>query len=126
MADRTNTLTLAWLVFTRSAAAAAQTLVEHDDLHEEAHRVQFGASGWLSDYFSAEVTTFLMAADVTAGEAMKRLVVLVRTLMRILAGDEQASIVEAAQNDAQESFDFAGLTGKRTGHPERGSLRAKQ
>jgi coenzyme F420 biosynthesis associated uncharacterized protein len=70
-------------------------------LHEEAHRVQFGASAWLADYFSAEVTTFLMAADVSAGEAMKRLVVLVRTLMRIIAGDEEASIVEAAQNDAQ-------------------------
>jgi coenzyme F420 biosynthesis associated uncharacterized protein len=70
-------------------------------LHEEAHRVQFGATPWLAEYFSAEVTTFLMASDVSAGEAMKRLVVLVRTLMRIIAGDEEASIVEAAQNDAQ-------------------------
>lgn len=89
-------------------------------LHEEAHRVQFGASGWLSDYFSAEVTTFLMAADVTAGEAMKRLVVLGRTLMRILAGDEQASIVEAAQNEAQrEVFErLSALMALLEGHAE--------
>lgn len=72
-------------------------------LHEEAHRVQFGASPWLADHFSAEVNTFLMAADTTAGEALKRLVVLVRTLAQILGGDPDASIVQAAQNDAQRA-----------------------
>lgn len=89
-------------------------------LHEEAHRVQFGATPWLSEYFSAEVTTFLLASDVTAGEAMKRLVVLVRTLMRIIAGDEDASIVEAAQNDAQrEVFErLTSLMSLLEGHAE--------
>jgi coenzyme F420 biosynthesis associated uncharacterized protein len=89
-------------------------------LHEEAHRVQFGATPWLSEFFSAEVTTFLLASDVTAAEAMKRLVVLVRTLMRILAGDEEASIVEAAQNDAQrEVFErLSALMSLLEGHAE--------
>lgn len=70
-------------------------------LHEEAHRVQFGASPWLSEHFAAEVNTFLMAADTSAAEALKRLVVLAKTLVRIVSGDEDASIVSAAQNDAQ-------------------------
>ena len=115
------------LLVAPNIVAAQQTMdVSADDfrlwvcLHEEAHRVQFGASEWLSDYFSAEVTTFLMAADVTAGEAMKRLVVLARTLMRIIAGDEEASIVEAAQNDAQrEVFErLSALMALLEGHAE--------
>jgi coenzyme F420 biosynthesis associated uncharacterized protein len=70
-------------------------------LHEEAHRVQFGSSDWLADYFTAEVNTFLMAADVGTGEALKRLAVLAKTLVQIIGGDDEASIVSAAQNDAQ-------------------------
>ncbi len=70
-------------------------------LHEEAHRVQFGASSWLGDHFAAEVNTFLMAAEVTASETVLRLLSVVRTLARVLAGDGRASIVEAVQSPAQ-------------------------
>ncbi len=78
-------------------------------LHEEAHRVQFGSSPWLADHFAAEVESFLMAADITAGEAMRRLLTLISTVVRIIGGDEEASIVEAAQNDAQRDV-FARLS----------------
>lgn len=89
-------------------------------LHEEAHRVQFGANPWLADYFRGEVTTFLLAAEVSTGEALQRLVTLVRTIVRILAGDEDASIVEAAQNQAQrEVFDrLSALMALLEGHAE--------
>lgn len=72
-------------------------------LHEEAHRVQFGASPWLSEHFAAEVNTFLMAAETSASEALKRLVVLARTLVKVISGDGDASLISAAQNDAQRS-----------------------
>ena len=87
----------------RSMGVPAQDFRLWVCLHEEAHRVQFGASPWLSEHFSAEVNTFLMAADVGAGEAMKRLVVLVKTLVQVIGGDTEASLVEAAQNDAQRA-----------------------
>jgi len=78
-------------------------------LHEEAHRLQFGTSQWLADYFTAEVNTFLMAADVGTAEALKRLAVLGKTLVQVVGGDDEASIVEAAQNDAQREV-FARLS----------------
>lgn len=89
-------------------------------LHEEAHRVQFGASPWLADHFSAEVNTFLMAADTSTGEALKRLLTLVKTLAQILGGDEEASVVQAAQNDAQrEVFErLSALMALLEGHAE--------
>ncbi len=89
-------------------------------LHEEAHRVQFGASPWLADHFTGEVNTFLMAADVGAAEAMKRLVVVLKTLVRVIGGDEQASIVQAVQNPAQqEVFErLSALMSLLEGHAE--------
>ena len=41
-------------------------------LHEETHRVQFGAVTWLSDYFTSEVHAYLKAADMDAGSALSR------------------------------------------------------
>lgn len=73
-------------------------------LHEEAHRVQFGATSWLADFFSAEVDTYLTAADVGTAEALRRLAELVKTLARILAGDPEASMVSAVQNEAQQEI----------------------
>ena len=43
-------------------------------LHEETHRVQFGAVPWLSDHFTAEVHTYLKAADMDASSAISRAV----------------------------------------------------
>ena len=70
-------------------------------LHEEAHRVQFGASSWLRDHFAAEVNTFLMAAELNATDTFLRLLSLVKAVARVLAGDGRASIVDAVQSPAQ-------------------------
>lgn len=42
-------------------------------LHEETHRVQFGAVPWLSDHFSAEVHAYLSATDDDARSLVSRL-----------------------------------------------------
>ena len=89
-------------------------------LHEETHRVQFGAVPWLSDYFLGQVNEFMMLADLGPGEAAKRLVVLLRTGARILAGDRDASILEAAQTEEQrEVFErLTALMALLEGHAE--------
>ena len=43
-------------------------------LHEETHRVQFGAVTWLSDHFTSEVHAYLKAADLDARSAISRAV----------------------------------------------------
>lgn len=43
-------------------------------LHEETHRVQFGAVPWLSGHFTAEVHAYLKAADLNASSAISRAV----------------------------------------------------
>ena len=43
-------------------------------LHEETHRVQFGAVTWLSGYFTDEVHAYLRAVDPDAGSAIGRVV----------------------------------------------------
>ena len=43
-------------------------------LHEETHRVQFGAVPWLSDHFTAEVHTYLASTDDDARSAVARVV----------------------------------------------------
>lgn len=70
-------------------------------LHEEAHRVQFGAVPWLSDHFTAEVHSFLAGSDLSTGDAIKRFGELAKTIVKVISGDENASIVEAAQTPAQ-------------------------
>lgn len=43
-------------------------------LHEETHRVQFGAVPWLSSHFISEVHTYLGMMDSDAGSALSRIV----------------------------------------------------
>jgi coenzyme F420 biosynthesis associated uncharacterized protein len=42
-------------------------------LHEETHRVQFGAVPWLSQHFTSEVHAYLRALDPDVGSALARL-----------------------------------------------------
>lgn len=89
-------------------------------VHEETHRVQFGAVPWLSEYFLGEVNTFLLAADMTSGDAARRLLAVMRTVARVILGDSDASVVEAAQSDAQrEVFErLTALMSLLEGHAE--------
>ena len=47
-------------------------------LHEETHRVQFGAVPWLSGHFTAEVHAYFTATDTDASRALSRVVAALR------------------------------------------------
>lgn len=68
-------------------------------LHEETHRVQFGAVTWLSAYFVEEVHSYLRAIDPDAGSALSRLVAGVRT--RSLGG---GGLVDLMQTQEQREI----------------------
>lgn len=70
-------------------------------LHEETHRVQFGAVPWLSTYFSDEVHSYLRAIDTDAGSALGRAVAAMRRgargsggLIDLVQTDEQRAILD--------------------------------
>lgn len=70
-------------------------------LHEETHRVQFGAVPWLSSYFTDEVHRYLRAIDTDAGSALGRLAGALRRgargsggLIDLMQTDEQREILD--------------------------------
>lgn len=70
-------------------------------LHEETHRVQFGAVGWLSPYFTEEVHSYLRAVDPDAGSAIGRVVAGLRRgtrgsggLIDLMQTDDQRAILD--------------------------------
>ena len=75
-------------------------------LHEETHRVQFGANPWLGEYVRAQTEAFLTASELNGPSSLTRLVATMKAFVGILRGDEQASIIEAIQTPQQrEVFD---------------------
>jgi len=70
-------------------------------LHEETHRVQFGAVPWLSDYLADRISALLEASDVGARETLQRLVAFGYALIRSLRSDSEVSVVEAIQTPEQ-------------------------
>ncbi|MEY2965401.1 MAG: zinc-dependent metalloprotease [Candidatus Nanopelagicales bacterium] len=70
-------------------------------LHEETHRVQFGAVPWLSSYFTDEVHSYLRALDTDAGSTMSRVVAGLRRgakgsggLIDLVQTEEQREILD--------------------------------
>jgi coenzyme F420 biosynthesis associated uncharacterized protein len=68
-------------------------------LHEETHRVQFGAVQWLADHFTAEVHRFIEVSDLDAGEVLGRLLAVLRSAA--VGGPDGESLVEAIQTPQQ-------------------------
>ena len=72
-------------------------------LHEETHRVQFGAVPWLADHMLAEVHALLAASDIDASDLLGRLPAALEALRTRDAG---TTLVDAIQTPAQrEVFD---------------------
>jgi coenzyme F420 biosynthesis associated uncharacterized protein len=78
-------------------------------LHEETHRVQFGAVDWLEGYFRAELDSFLADINLTNAEAAKRLGAVVVAVVRVLGGAPGATIIDAVQSPQQREV-FLRLT----------------
>ncbi len=70
-------------------------------LHEETHRVQFGAVPWLSQHLVAEIHDYLALSEVGVGDALKRFRQGLGALVAAVRGDAGASIVDAVQTDEQ-------------------------
>jgi coenzyme F420 biosynthesis associated uncharacterized protein len=71
-------------------------------LHEETHRVQFGAVPWLARHLIGEIHDYLELADVSAGEVFKRLRDGLGAVLSAVRGDEDASLVDAVQSPEQQ------------------------
>jgi coenzyme F420 biosynthesis associated uncharacterized protein len=71
-------------------------------LHEETHRVQFGAVPWLSQHLIGEIHDYLELSDVSAGEAMKRMRAGLSAVVSVVRGEEGASLVDAVQTPEQQ------------------------
>ncbi len=65
-------------------------------LHEETHRVQFTAVGWLSDYFAAETRSLVAAVDVPPREFLKHTRDLMDAIVQVLRGNEGATALMLA------------------------------
>lgn len=70
-------------------------------LHEETHRVQFGAVPWLADHLAERLTALLDASDLGARETMQRLVAFGYALIRSMRSESEVSVVEALQTPEQ-------------------------
>lgn len=86
-------------------------------LHEETHRLQFGANLWLADYMRSLIADFLDATELGLAEVLQRLAMVLATGVR---RGQQASLVEAIQSPAQRKvFDrMTGLMSLLEGHAE--------
>lgn len=114
------------LVAPNILAAERQLQVDPHDfrmwvcLHEETHRVQFGAVPWLADHFKGEVDNYLAGVDLDTAESVKRIGAVLMAVVKVLAGASGASIIDAAQSPAQrEVFDrLTALMSLLEGHAE--------
>lgn len=63
-------------------------------LHEQTHRVQFGAVGWMREYFTDEVRELLTAVDIDASALLDRLQTAVGGLARAARDRSVPSLVD--------------------------------
>lgn len=74
-------------------------------LHEETHRVQFGAVPWLSGYLAQLVAEFADATDLAPRQVLSRAIAAVNAVVR----PAQGGVVEAIQSPEQRTL-FARIT----------------
>jgi len=86
-------------------------------LHEETHRLQFGANPWLSDYLRSLIADFLQATELESVEVLQRLLSAVTASLR---ARQPVSLLESVQSPAQRAvFDrMTGLMSLLEGHAE--------
>lgn len=87
-------------------------------LHEETHRVQFGANPWVADYMRTLIGEFVEASELSVVEVLQRLVAALSATLGRRKAD--VSLIEAVQSPAQrEVFDrMTGLMSLLEGHAD--------
>ncbi|HAN70052.1 MAG TPA: coenzyme F420 biosynthesis-associated protein [Actinobacteria bacterium] len=88
-------------------------------LHEETHRVQFGAVPWLGEHFTSRITALLEASDLSARETLERLVAFAYALIRSIRSDD-VSVIDALQTPEQKGIfdELTGLMSLLEGHAD--------
>jgi coenzyme F420 biosynthesis associated uncharacterized protein len=71
-------------------------------LHEETHRVQFGAVPWLAEYLAGRLVDLFEASDLGARETLQKLVAFTYALIRSLRSDSDVSVIESIQTPEQK------------------------
>lgn len=89
-------------------------------LHEETHRVQFGAVPWLADHLTDRITALLAASELGTREMLERIVAFLYAMIRSVRSDSDVSVVEALQTPEQrEIFDeITGVMSLLEGHAD--------
>ncbi len=72
-------------------------------LHEEAHRVQFGAVSWLRDYFIERVRILLEPPDLGVRDSLVWLTTVVTTVARALRGSSELAVTDLAPTEEQRT-----------------------
>ena len=70
-------------------------------LHEETHRLQFGGVPWLAGYLRAQVDALADSTDLQSTDLTKLVEQGLTLVGRLLRGDEDASLLDLVQSDAQ-------------------------
>lgn len=73
-------------------------------LHEETHRVQFTAVDWMRDHLQSLMFDFIDATDVESSALSKMMSDGLSEFIKTVRGDEDASLSEIFQNDAQRTI----------------------
>ncbi len=71
-------------------------------LHEETHRVQFGAVPWLGPHLVEQIHAYLQVSDIDTGELLRRLGSGVGAVVSAARGSE-GSLLDAVQTPAQRA-----------------------
>ncbi len=70
-------------------------------LHEETHRLQFGAVPWLADHLRAQVDLLARTADFEGADLTSFVDQALSLLGRMVRGDQEASLLDLVQSDEQ-------------------------
>jgi coenzyme F420 biosynthesis associated uncharacterized protein len=73
-------------------------------LHEETHRVQFAAVGWLRDYLTDQVSQVVDSADLDPAVLLQMVAHAVQRIVEALSRNEEISIVDLVQTPAQREI----------------------
>jgi coenzyme F420 biosynthesis associated uncharacterized protein len=70
-------------------------------LHEETHRVQFGAVPWLSEYMTGLIHEFLELSPTSSAETARRFRAVLAAVFAAVRNVDGPSVMDAAQSPAQ-------------------------
>jgi len=70
-------------------------------LHEETHRLQFGGVPWLADHLRTQVDNLATSTDLQSADLTRFVEQGLSLAGRLLRGDENASLLDLVQSDAQ-------------------------